>query len=118
MNKTSVSILVFGTYLVGMGAGLAFMPNAVLGILGLPPSNDVWPRVVGVLALVVAFYYIRAARADVREFAQWTVPARAGVFVFFTGFAVAGLVGPVMILLGSVDLLGAIWTSRTLRADR
>jgi hypothetical protein len=50
-------------------------------------------------------------------FAPWTVPARIGVFVAFVGFVVAGLVGPVMIALGSVDLLGALWTRWTLKAE-
>jgi hypothetical protein len=53
-----------------------------------------------------------------KPFAQWTVPARIGVFVAFAGFVVMGYVGPVMILLGSVDLLGALWTSWALRAEK
>ena len=105
-------------YLIGMGVGFVLMPNTVLGMFGLPATDEVWPHVVGVLALVLAFYYISAARADLRSFAQWTVSARIAVFVFFTAFVIAGLAGPVMILLGSVDLLGALWTGWALRAEK
>jgi hypothetical protein len=97
--------MVFGVYLIGMGLGFLFTPNMVLGIFGIPATDEVWPYVVGVLALVLASYYISAARADLRAFAHWTIPARIGVFVAFVGFVVAGLVGPIMIALGSVDLL-------------
>jgi hypothetical protein len=118
MKKTSTTLLVFGLYLVGMGLGLVAMPNVVLGTLGFPATNEVWIRVVGVLALVLAYYYISAARADLKSFAQWTVPARIGVFVAFTVFALAGFTSPMLIALGAVDLLGALWTGWALRAEK
>ncbi len=118
MKKSSTTLLVFGIYLVGMGLGLVAMPNVVLGMFGLPATNEVWVRVVGVLALVLAHYYTSAARADLKTFAQWTVPARIGVFVAFTAFVVAGFVGPIMIALGAVDLLGALWTWSALKAEK
>ena len=117
MKKTSTTLLVFGIYLIGMGVGLLFTPNMVLNIFGISASDEVWPHVVGAIALVLAFYYISAARADLRAFAQWTVPARIGIFISFTAFVIAGLVGPIMILLGSVDLLGALWTRSALNAE-
>jgi hypothetical protein len=118
MNKSSTSLLVFGAYLIGMGAGLVVMPNTVLGLLGLPPTNEIWIRVLGVVTLVLAFYYIQASRADLRSFAGWTVPARVAVFLFLTGFVLVGWAGPIMIVLGSVDLLGAVWTGWALRAEK
>ena len=118
MKKTSTTLLVFGLYLVGMGLELVATPNVVLGMFGLPTTNEVWVRVVGVLALVLAYYYISAARADLKTFAQWTVTARIGVFIAFTVFVLMKFVGPVMILLGSVDLLGALWTGWALRSEK
>lgn len=118
MKKVSTTLLIFGVYLVGMGFGLLTMPNVVLGTLGLPSTDEVWIRVVGVLALVLAYYYISAARADLKTFAQWTVPARFGVFVAFTAFALLKFVSPVMIMLGTVDLLGALWTGWALKSEK
>ena len=117
MNKSSTSVLVFGIYLIGMGAGLVFMPNVLLGMLGMPPTDEIWSRVVGVLALLLAFYYIQAARTGTKAFMQWTVYGRIFVFVAFVAFVLAGMVGPVMILLGGVDLLGALWAGSALRAE-
>lgn len=117
MKKSSTSLLVFGVYLIGMGLGFLFTPNIVLGIFGIPATDEVWPYVVGVLALVLAFYYISAARAGLHTFAKWTVPTRIGVFAAFVGLVIAGLVGPIMIMLGSVDLLGALWTGWALKAE-
>jgi hypothetical protein len=55
MNKSSTSLLVFGVYLIGVGVGFVFMPNTVLGILSLPPTNEVWIHVLGVVILALAF---------------------------------------------------------------
>jgi hypothetical protein len=118
MKRSSTSLLGFGVYLTGMGAGLVFIPNTVLGMLSLPPTNEVWIHVLGVVTLVLAFYYVQAARANLRLFAEWTVPARVAVFLFFTGFVLAGWVGPIMIVLGAVDLLGALWTGLALRTEK
>lgn len=118
MKASAKSLLVFGVYLVGMGVGFVAMPNVLLGLLGFPPTDEVWSRVVGMFALLLAFYYIQAARADLRPFIQWTVYTRVAAFVFFTGFVIAGLAGPILIVLGSVDLLAALWTELALRSEK
>lgn len=117
MSKSAKSLLVFGVYLTGMGVGFLIMPNILLGMLGMPPTDEIWSRVVGVLAFVLAFYYIQAARTDLRPFIQWTVYTRIAVFIFFSGFVLTGLAGPIMILLGTVDLAGALWTAWALRSE-
>ena len=117
MNKSSTTLLVFGVYLIGMGLGLVFVPNFVFATLGFPASSEVWPHVVGVLALVLAFYYISAARAHLSTFSQWTVPARIAVFVAFTAFVLAKWVGPMLVMIGAVDLIGALWTWWALRTE-
>jgi len=118
MSSSAKSMMVFGVYLIGMGAGLIFMPNVLLGVLGFPVTDEVWSRVVGVLALVLAFYYIQAARSELRPFIQWTVYARAAVFLCFSGLVLAGLTGPMLIVLGGADLASALWTAWTLRGGR
>jgi len=117
MSKTAKSVLVFALYLVGMGLGLVIAPNLVLGTLGFPPVTDVWSRVVGVLALLLAFYYAQAARAELRAFMQWTVYTRVATFVFFAGFVVAGQAGLMLVVLGTLDLVAAAWTAWALRQD-
>ena len=118
VNTSAKTVLIFGLYLIGMGTGFVLMPNVLLGALGLPATDEVWSRVVGMLALLLAFYYIQAARTGLRPFIQWTVYSRVAVFFFFTAFVLAGLAGPVLILLGAVDLSAAIWTGWALRQEK
>ena len=118
MKASAKSLVVFGIYLVGMGVGFVFMPNVLLGLLGFPATDEVWSRVVGMLALVLAVYYIQAARTDLQPFMRWTVVTRVAVFFFFTAFVVGGLAGPMMILLGVVDLLSALWTAWALHTEK
>jgi hypothetical protein len=118
MTLSSKSVLFFGVYLTGMGIGFVGMPNLLLGILRFPPTDEVWSRVVGMLALVLAFYYVQAARMNIKPFLQWTVYTRLAGFLFFVGFTVAGLAGPMMIVLGLVDLGSALWTEWALRKEK
>ncbi|MSU46575.1 MAG: hypothetical protein EXS42_05500 [Lacunisphaera sp.] len=62
MSRAARTVLVFGVYLIVVGVGLVVIPNTVLGPLGFPASHEIWPRVVGVLALCLSYYYIAAAR--------------------------------------------------------
>jgi hypothetical protein len=117
MSSSAKSLLVFGGYLVGMGVGFIFMPNILLGVLGFPATDEIWSRVVGLLALILAFYYIQAARTQLRPFIQWTVYTRIATFFCFAAFVVARLAGPTMILLGLVDLVAALWTEWGLRTE-
>jgi hypothetical protein len=115
MSKAGNSVLVFGVYLVFLGAVLVAVPNLLLGVFGLPATGEVWVRVVGMLVLCLAFYYIQAARRELRDFFGWTVYVRCFVFVSLAAFAVLGLARSPLALFGVVDLLGAIWTAMALR---
>lgn len=117
MNRSAMSVFVFGVYLVGMGAGLVLAPNVLLGVFGTPPAADAWVRVVGVLALALAWYYIAAARSGTTAFFRWTIMARAGVFVLFAALALFFAAPMQLILFGSIDLLGAAWTWWALRGE-
>ena len=118
MSRAATSILVFGVYLTAVGAVLLLVPNALLGVLGFPPTNEVWIRVAGVLVLILAYYFIQAARRGTTDFFRWTVHVRFSVIFIFTALVLVGLARPPLILLGVADFLGAIWTTWALRADR
>jgi hypothetical protein len=118
MSNSAKSVFVFGIYVVVLGITLLVAPNVLLSLFGLPATNEVWIRVVGMLLCLLAFYYIQAARNELSASFRWTVYTRASVIVFFIVFVVLGLVKPVLILFGGVDLLGAIWTALALRSSR
>jgi hypothetical protein len=116
MRDARTSILVFGFYLVGLGLILVVVPNALLSVFGMPAVTDVWIRVVGMLVTFLGTYYVAAAREGITAFYKWTVYSRSAVIVFFTVFVLLGLVKPVLVLFGVVDLVGAMWTRAGLRA--
>jgi len=94
------------------------MPNVMLTLFAYPTTEEVWIRVVGMLLVLLAFYYIQAARRELTDFFQWTVYARASVILFLIAFVVLDLARPILILFGAVDLLAALWTEATLRSSR
>ncbi len=117
MSAVARSLVVFGWYLAGFGALLVFIPNLLLGIFGLPPTEEVWIRVVGVLVMVIAYFNVRLGREDFLPHARLTVHARVAVLAFLTAFVLAGLVKPILILVGLIDFAGALWTAAALRKD-
>ena len=50
MHSVALSSKAFGVYVILTGITLAIAPNALLAVLGLPPTTEIWIRVVGVLA--------------------------------------------------------------------
>ena len=115
MSTVARSLVVFGWYLVIFGASLVLAPNLTLSVFGLPPTDEVWIRIVGVLVLIIAYFDVRMAPVDFRPYAWLTVHARTAVFGFMVAFVLAGLVKPVVILVGAIDLAGALWTAAALR---
>ena len=115
MSKAARSVLVFGIYLVVIGCGFLAMPNTPLALLGFPTTSEPWIRVVGLLLLILAYYYIQAARSEMKRFFRWTVHGRSSVIVCFIILVLLGLAQPMLIGFGVIDLLAAVWTDRALR---
>ena len=115
LSTPAQSVLVFGVYLLLLGALLVLAPNFLLGLFGIPPTTEVWIRVAGMLVLILGAYYSLAAVAEVRAFMRWSVPIRLCVLLFFVSFVVTGLAPAVLIIFGLVDVAGAGWTAWALR---
>jgi hypothetical protein len=115
MSQAARSVFVFGIYLLVLSVIVIVAPNTLLALLGLPPTDEVWIRVIGVLVLILGYYFTRAARKELTDFFRWTVHVRSSLILFLTAFVILGFAGPSLILLGVVDLLGAIWTGLALR---
>ena len=115
MTPAARSVFYFGFYLYIVGLTLIAVPNVFLQTLQLPATNEVWIRIVGVLAFCLGFYYRRTAVQNIVSFFKLTVPARIFVFIAFTVFVLLNYVPPVLIGIGAVDLLGAIWTFYALK---
>lgn len=116
MSPAARSVHLFGMYLILLGLGLLTVPNLLLSLFQLPPTGEVWPRVVGMLVAFLGIYYRVAAAAEVAPFFLATVMLRASVPVFFLVFVLAGWITWPLLLFGAVDAAGAAWTWSALRA--
>ncbi len=116
MSKSGTSVFIFSLYLVVLGLVLVVVPNVLLRVFGFAATTEVWIRVVGVLVLCLAFYYVQAARRELVEFFRWTVIVRAFVFVCLALFAALKLAAPQLALFGCLDLAGSVWTALCLRS--
>lgn len=118
MSKSAFSVKFFGVYALLTGLNLIFAPNMLLGMFGIPATNEVWIRVVGALAFNIGIYYWFAAKCEAKAFFEATVYARAFLFIVFAAFVALGFVNKALILFGVVEVAGAIWTWLALRKDR
>jgi len=119
MSKPARTAFVFGIYLLVLGVALVTVPNLLLGVFGIPATQEVWIRVVGMLVFNLGIYFVQAARYEWEGFIRTSVPLRMTVIAFFAAFVLAGLVSPLLLLFGAVDFAAAAWTWLALRsADR
>jgi hypothetical protein len=110
MTPSARSLSVFAVYLLLLGAVLLVAPNLLLETFGLPPTSEVWIRVVGMLVTFLGVYYRTAAAAELVAFFRVTVLLRLSVPVFFLLFVLAGWASWPLLLFGAIDILGAAWT--------
>ena len=117
MTKSARSLFFFALYLFGLGVILLAAPNWLLGLFDLPPTTEVWIRVVGMLTLFIGVYYVSAARANFLPIMEASVKVRIAVPIFLAAFVALGWAPPALLLFGGVDLAGAVWTYLTIRSE-
>jgi hypothetical protein len=115
MSPAVISVFIFGLYMAGEAAILLIAPNVLFTLFGLPLTQEVWARVVGVALAVFAYYYIQAARQEMKPFFVITTHGRALQFVLFVGLVVAGIGQPMLMLFAGIELASGIWTWFALR---
>ena len=117
MSRSATSIFVFGLYLIVLGLIFVFLPNTLLSLFRLPTTDEVWIRLVGMLLLILAFYYMMAGLTGTKNFFYWTMYTRLSAIVFLLGFVAGGFITPVALLFWLGDLAGAVWTWTALRSE-
>ena len=118
MSKSARSVFVFSIYVLVLGIILIVIPNVLLNLFTLPETNEVWIRVVGVLLVILGFYYFQASKSEIKKFLQWTVYGRTAVLIFFIVFVLLDFAPPVLILFGFIDAVAALWTQLSLRSEK
>ena len=115
MSPAARSIVYFGVYVFATGLILLSVPNALLAVFGLGSTSEVWIRVLGSVVTALGAYYVAMGRVEAIPFFRATIYGRAWIFVSFLCLVALGMAKPPLALFGVVDLLGAVWTWRTLK---
>ncbi|MHA2269150.1 MAG: hypothetical protein ACXAB8_15235 [Promethearchaeota archaeon] len=121
MSRAALSVFIMGIYLIFLGITFLFFPEMMFAILAEPNPPDVVSRVLGMIFVLLAYYYIRAALEGgegMKKFFMWTVHTRASVIIFLIIFAALSLTSPLIVLFGVIDLVMAIWTFWELRKEK
>ncbi len=116
MKNAKISIFFYGIYALGAGLGFLFFHNTILQFFGFATTDEHWILVVAILTLGLAYYYISSARAENRHFFRISWHGRMWFFLASTAIALMGIAPLNLILIGSVDLITAIWTVLALRS--
>ena len=114
MDAPTLSIFIWGIYVLLMGVLLLFIPGKTLTLFGHEKPKDHWVRVIGIIALSLGYLYLNAAQHEVYSFYWASIYARVAGFIAFSGLVIFKIAKPKIILFGLIDALGAIWTLVTL----
>ncbi|NTW68964.1 MAG: hypothetical protein HGB23_03855 [Chlorobiaceae bacterium] len=117
MNKTVLSLKLFGLYMNLLGTALVLVPNLLLSFFRIAPTHEVWVRVAGVLVFNLGIYYWFSSKNPTKSFIQASIIARFFVLAAFIAFILIGFATPVFLLFGAVDAAGALWTWIAVRGE-
>ena len=117
MKRASTSILVYGVYLLVLGAVYMIIPNIPLALLGFATTTEPWIRVMAACVMIIGYYYVQAARNELLPFFRWTLHCRIFFPIVVVVFVVLRLAQPMLLLFGLLDLAGALWTGLALRGS-
>lgn len=114
MDAPTLSIFIWGIYVILIGVFLLFMPSKTLIVFGHEKPKDHWIRVVGIMALSIGYFYLISAQNEVYSFYWASIYARIVGLIGFSGLVVFKIAKPKIILFGIIDAIGASWTLLTL----
>ncbi len=115
MKNVSNSMYAQIAYMVLAGTGFLFMPNVILQVLGMQPVDDVWIRIIGLLALVLASYYWVMTKNSILPFFKVSVWGRYGFCAGLVALVLFNLGEKPLILFAALETGLAVWTHLALR---
>lgn len=110
MDKTAFTIRIYSFYLFLMGAVLVFIPNFILNLFGFAETSEIWIRMLGLFTFTTGIYYFYSSINNQQAFYKATIFGRIFFFLMTVVFVFAFHQSPMLALIGSVDLIGALWT--------
>lgn len=114
-NSAARSLQVFGLYLCAAGAALLLAPSLLLAPLGLAVPQDVWIRLVGILALALGASDLLAGSDTVVSLIRLSVWRRGVAGVAIAALVMLGLAPTPLLLFAAVDIAAALWTALAMR---
>ncbi|MCF4166847.1 hypothetical protein L2U69_14435 [Zavarzinia compransoris] len=111
------SMMWFSLYILAAGLPMVLAPVLILDVLGLPPEGIDWIRFLGVVVLIVGYYYFNLSRTRVVAFFCWSVQMRLAIVPVFALLILLFDMRPLYILFVVPDFLGAVWTWSLLRRE-
>ncbi len=118
MKQSTISMIVFTIYIMILGLIFMFIPNSVITLFGFQPVTDVWIRIMGLILLILAYYYFMAIRERATNFYKWTAYGRLPIFFVFLSFVLLDLGPPILLVFGAFDTCCAIWTGLSLHREK
>ncbi len=118
MSGAARSVFVFGMYLTVLGLILVFQPHLLPDLFGIPVARDLWIRVSGTLVVIIGYFCIQAGRFDWTEFYLGSIVTRLWVMVCFSSYVLLELAPRPLLIFGTIDFLGAMWTMQALRLKK
>lgn len=114
MNAATLSVFVWGIYVILSGLLLISIPKRTLSLFGHDAPKDHWIRVVGILALSLGYFYLVAAQNELVSLYWASIYARVAGFLGFTALVIFKKAKSQIIFFGILDIIGALWTLLTL----
>ena len=86
--------------------------------MGLKTTTEVWIHIMSWFVIWVGIYYVVSALSESRAFIRATVYGRPTFIVFSSVIVALGMIEPVFLIFGAIDLATAVWTSLLMRSEK
>ena len=118
MSKARVTIIAYGVYLATAGLVLAFIPNVLMNLVGIPDDRCFWARLAGCLAFVLGIKGIYNSSAENFAFFRFDNFTRTFAATFMVILVITGIAPKIILALAAADYCGALSTEIAIRADK
>lgn len=118
LSPAARTIVVFSFYIWLSGLVMILWPQMLLAWSGSGLEAAPWVRVLGLVLLILGYYYFASGRSEQVGFFRATVWGRWFSFPLFLSLGLAGLL-PILMAFGTlIDVAGAFWTYQALCKQR
>ena len=115
MTRASFSIRIYSVYLFLIGALMIILPNLLLKFFGFAETHEIWIRMLGLFTFTTGIYYLYSSAFEQTAFYKATIVGRVFFFLMTVLFVFIFNQSPMLAFIGSVDLMGALWTYFSLK---